>query len=69
MPLRTAHQHDAVPIPPGLKCPGDTIVWVNTRTRIFRRDGGKWFGRTLFGKYLCERAAIAAGDRETFSGD
>ena len=68
-PLRHAHQRDPAPIPPGLACPGDVVVWVNTRTRIYRREGAKWFGRTIFGHYLCQKAAQSEGDRETLSGD
>ena len=53
---------------PGLRCPGDQVVWVNTRTGVYHLQGERWFGRTKYGEYLCEKAANAEGDRETRNG-
>ena len=52
----------------GLSCPGDQVVWINTRTGIYHLQGERWFGRTRQGKYACEKAADAEGDRETRNG-
>ena len=51
-----------------ITCPGDQVVWVNTRTGIYHLRGERWFGRTKQGAYECEKAADAEGDRETRNG-
>ena len=52
----------------GISCPGDRVVWVNTNSGIYHLEGERWFGRTAAGEYECEKAAKAAGDRETRNG-
>ena len=32
------------PPPPSLKCPGDTIVWINTKTCVYHLPGMTWYG-------------------------
>jgi hypothetical protein len=49
--------------PAALKCPGDVIVWVNTRSGIYHFAGERYFGSTRQGKFMCEKAARAEGDR------
>jgi hypothetical protein len=44
-------------------CPGDTVVWVNTRSKVYHFAGFHNYGTTKNGTYMCERAAIAAGNR------
>ncbi|HXU21604.1 MAG TPA: hypothetical protein VN788_13555 [Verrucomicrobiae bacterium] len=44
-------------------CPGDTIVWLNTPTRIYHFKGERWYGHTKRGAYVCEKEAEQAGDR------
>jgi hypothetical protein len=44
-------------------CPGDTVVWVNTRSGIYHFRGTHNYGTTKEGIYMCEAAAKAAGDR------
>jgi hypothetical protein len=57
------------PAPPAEStCPGDRVVWVNTRSNIYHFAGQTWFGHTSQGKYLCRRAADAEGDRPTHNG-
>jgi hypothetical protein len=46
-----------------IACPGDTAVWVNTKSHIYHFPGTRNYGRTKQGTYMCERAAQAAGDR------
>lgn len=44
-------------------CPGETVVWVNTRSGIYHFRGTHNYGTTKEGTYMCEAAAKAAGDR------
>jgi len=41
------------------------MVWVNTETKVFHREGDKWYGNTKHGKYMNEADALKAGYRET----
>jgi len=45
------------------RCPTDTVVWVNEESKIYHFSGHKDYGNTKEGKYMCEKDAIAAGDR------
>lgn len=49
-------------------CPHDTVVWLNIPSGIYHYAGERWFGRTENGAYVCEREAIAAGDRASRNG-
>ena len=51
-----------------MSCPGDKVVWVNTKSGIYHFKGERWFGNTQQGKYMCEHAADAEGDRATHNG-
>src|SRR5438552_2317014 len=46
-----------------LKCPSDTIVWVNAKTKIYHFAGTHNYGTTKNGAYMCEMDAKTAGDR------
>ncbi len=63
--LAQAPQHA---VPPGLRCPGDKVVWVNTRSGIYHFQGERWFGSTKEGRFLCEHDADTEGDRPTHNG-
>ena len=64
-----AHPHQAYPTTSyGISCPGDRVVWVNTRSGVYHLEGERWFGRTRQGQYECEKQALAEGDRETRNG-
>ena len=54
--------------PPGMICPGDKLVWVNTRSGIYHFQGERYFGSTKSGKCICERDADKEGDRPTHNG-
>ena len=45
-------------------CPGDAIVWQVLPGNIFVRKGDTRYGATQRGSYMCERDAVAAGDRQ-----
>src|ERR1700730_7555144 len=45
------------------RCPTDTIVWVNLPSKVYHFAGGKSYGTTKRGAYMCEKEAIAAEDR------
>ncbi len=44
---------------------GAGMVWVNTETKVFHRQGDKWYGKTKAGKYMAEADALKAGYRES----
>jgi hypothetical protein len=45
------------------RCPSDTVVWVNEKSRIYHFSGSKNYGNTKEGTYMCEKDAVAAGER------
>jgi hypothetical protein len=49
------------------RCPSDTVVWVNTPSRIYHYSGTRYYGQTRRGAYMCEADARAAGYRATRS--
>ena len=44
-------------------CPADIVVWVNLKSKIYHFAGTKNYGTTKKGAYMCEREAVAGGDR------
>lgn len=42
-------------------CPGDTVVWANTSTKVLHASGDKYYGHTKRGAYVCQTAAQNAG--------
>ena len=63
--LAQAPQHA---IPPVLTCPGDKVVWVNTRSGIYHFKDERYFGSTKEGKFICQKDADKEGDRPTRNG-
>ena len=41
---------------------GPGMVWVNTETHVYHKEGSQWYGRTQHGKYMSEQDAIKEGD-------
>ncbi len=44
-------------------CPSDTVVWVNTGTKVYHHAGAATYGKTKRGVYMCEKNTAAAGFR------
>jgi hypothetical protein len=55
-------------LPAGMSCPGDKVVWVNTRSGVYHFQGERYFGSTQQGKFICEHDADREGDRPTRNG-
>ena len=45
------------------RCQSATVVWVNTKSKLYHFAGTKNYGNTKAGSYMCEGDATAAGDR------
>jgi competence protein ComEA len=45
--------------------PSKGMVWVNTATKVFHREGDPWYGKTKHGKFMTEADAVAAGNHES----
>ena len=44
-------------------CPGDTVVWANTRSKVYHFAGSRSYGHTKRGAYMCEKDTASAGLR------
>src|SRR5437660_5036624 len=54
---RTTEEATNPPAPGG----GHGQVWVNTETRVYHREGSRFYGTTSKGKYMTEQDAIQGG--------
>jgi len=43
--------------------PSKGMVWVNLDTKVYHREGDRWYGKTVHGKYMTEAEAQQAGYR------
>jgi hypothetical protein len=50
------------------RCPGASVVWVNTKSKIYHKAGSNTYGHTKVGAYMCESDATAEGDRPSGNG-
>ncbi len=48
--------------------PAPSMVWVNLDTKVFHREGDRWYGKTKHGQYMTEADALKAGYREAKKG-
>jgi hypothetical protein len=42
---------------------GNGLVWVNTKSHVYHKEGSAWYGKTKEGKYMTEQDAIKEGDK------
>jgi hypothetical protein len=49
----------ATPAPGG----GHGLVWVNTETHVYHKEGSRFYGKTKKGKFVSEADAIKEGDK------
>jgi hypothetical protein len=47
---------------------GHGLVWVNTATHVYHKEGSRFYGKTKNGKYVSEADAIKEGDRAAAKG-
>jgi len=67
-PTSGASNRPASPAPPVSPAPytappSKGMVWVNKDTKIYHREGDRWYGRTKDGQYMKEEDAIKSGYR------
>ena len=43
--------------------PAAGMVWVNLESKVYHKEGSRWYGKTKSGKYMSEADAIKAGYR------
>lgn len=55
----TAQTAAKAPAPGG----GHGLVWVNTETHVYHKEGSRFYGTTKKGKYMTEAEATKEGDR------
>jgi len=48
--------------------PAKGMVWVNLDTKVFHREGDRYYGKTKNGKFMTEADALKAGYREAKMG-
>ena len=41
---------------------GHGLVWVNSESHVYHKEGSRWYGRTKKGKYMSEQDAMKEGD-------
>jgi hypothetical protein len=49
-------------------CQYDEVVWLNLPTGIWYPKGGRWYGATKNGSYVCKEEAAMVGDRASLNG-
>jgi hypothetical protein len=48
---------------------GHGLVWVNSETHVYHKEGSRFYGKTKKGKYVSEADAIKEGDRAAKGGE
>jgi hypothetical protein len=62
--VRAEAATNATPAPGG----GHGLVWVNTDSHIYHKEGSRFYGKTKKGKYVSEADAIKEGDKAAGKG-
>ena len=52
----------------GQQPPTKGMVWVNLETKVFHKEGDRYYGKTKNGKFMSESDALQAGYREAKTG-
>ncbi len=50
------------------QAPAKGMVWVNLNTKVFHREGDRWYGKTRSGQFMTEADALKAGYHEAKPG-
>jgi outer membrane biosynthesis protein TonB len=66
-PVPAARTSEAAANPPA-PGGGHGLVWVNTDTHVYHREGSGFYGTTKHGKYMTEQDAIQAGNKAAPKG-
>jgi hypothetical protein len=53
----------AAPVVAAQQPPVKGMVWVNTSTKVYHKEGDRYYGKTKAGKFMTEEEAIKAGFR------
>jgi len=61
MSSKAAHDVTANTAPRSQGTPGPGMVWVNKDTKVYHKQGDRWYGNTKNGQYMSEADAIKAG--------
>jgi methylphosphotriester-DNA--protein-cysteine methyltransferase len=48
---------------------GAGMVWVNKDTKIYHKQGDRWYGKTKNGQYMTQADAVKAGYRPSKQGE
>jgi hypothetical protein len=59
--LTLAEQASATTRPQAPPANAEGLVWINTDTGVYHKQGTRWYGKTKHGKYMLEADAIKAG--------
>ncbi|MCE9552723.1 MAG: helix-hairpin-helix domain-containing protein [Planctomycetes bacterium] len=49
--------------------PKKGMVWVNSSTKVYHKEGSRWYGKTSEGEWMTEADAIKAGNRAAKNED
>ncbi len=60
LPANSANQFASEPLAQA-HCAGNSVVWVNLRSKAYHLKGTKFYGNTKSGAYMCQRDATAGG--------
>jgi hypothetical protein len=64
-PATKGPETNATPAPGG----GNGLVWVNTETHVYHKEGSRFYGTTKKGKYVSEADAVKEGYRAAKKGE